>query len=106
MVTHPEMRIGGASSQGAGRRARAVADTESESMRRRSGAVARPDRDSEGEVVVGRVVGSGGGRGVANGAPVAHEGLTQGAGAQADGMGERDDRPLLAGIVEVVDEGH
>jgi len=60
---------------------------------------------SEGQVVVGVGV-VGGCSGVANGAPVAHEGVAQGTGAQADGMGERDDGPLVAGSVEVVNEGH
>src|SRR5260370_18180362 len=43
--------------------------------------------------------------GVANGAPVAHERVAEGPGAKADGMRERDDGPLLAGSMEVVDEG-
>ena len=64
-----------------------------------------PGLRSEGQVVVGGVVGGGGG-GIANGAPVAHEGVAEGASAQADGIGERDDGPLVAGSVEVVDEGH
>ena len=90
---------------------RAVADTDSESMRGRcrskAGPVeARRGPRSEGQVVVARAIGSGGGRGVAKGAPVARERVAEGAGAAADGVSERDDGPLLSGPMEVVNEGH
>jgi hypothetical protein len=60
----------------------------------------------EGEVVVGGVFVGVGGSGVANGAPVSHEDIAESASAPADGIGEREDGPLFAGCVEVVDEGH
>jgi hypothetical protein len=56
---------------------------------------AGPPESSSPATPTGTRTGSGGGRGVANGAPVAHEGVTQGAGAQSDGI---DDGPLLAGL--------
>jgi hypothetical protein len=92
--------------------ARAVYATQTDDKRRLRGKFVgglggevRPDDPrSEGQVVVGG--GGAGGGGVANGAPVAHERVVEGASAQADGVGEGDDGPLVAGSVEVVDEGH
>jgi len=66
-------------------------------------AEASPVEGSEGQVVFRRAVE--GGRGIANRAPVAHESVAHGTGAPADGMGERNDRALVGGPVEVVDEG-
>jgi len=111
IVTHPERRIEGASSQGAvhreGRsRTQIRIPCAGDVVRAWVRTEARRGSRSEGQVVVGRAVGGGGGRGVANGAPVTHEGVAEGAGAPADGMSERDDGPLLLGPVEVVDEGH